>query len=757
MGNKKRFKSETPLTSTPEASTSNNRGKPLNSVICSVCNMCVSKKYFANHLRSNMHKNNLVKIQHSLKPNVTIYENAFGNRILTYRVTSEHEDNSDFETPDLFLTSVKETIFTLIKNFTEIHTILKINFILYADFVQETKNMTNTFDFQSMNFIVCVEDDLNIFYTSLSKSLVNYVNSFEKKDSGWSLKNILYLDINVNKFNPLRGGSYIDLPHDIKIKKAVVNVKNTDDACFKWALLSALFPVLKNSDRVSSYFKHSNKLKFDNIKFPVKFRDIPKIENLNKISINVFGLEYNEQTRKHIVVGPLYFTKNRMSTHINLLSLTQGKIGHYCFIKNISRLISSQISKSKEAIYLCDFCLLYFRSLERLKNHQKNDCRHIYTQLPSTANNKRNWCGEIVSDCKLNFDKFQRKNKLPFVIYADFEALLSPIASCSNNPTKPSTINIQRHDVYSFGYYIKCSYDDKLSKYLTYTGENCALKFMQFLQEDLKNITKNILFQKPPCPLSFEEQHLIKTYQTCYVCNKNLNGESMVYHDWYTGKFKGVVHNICFEKFRAPLMIPVFLHNLSHYDAHFIVHALNFEEGQVDVLPQNKEKYISFSKILNINNNTLTLRFVDSIKFLPSSLDKLAKNLKTSDFIELSKNYPNSEDFKRLTKKGIFPYEFIKDFDALNHQHLPNKSDFYSTLTASNISDDDYNHAIDVWNHFKCNNMLDYSNLYLKTDVLLLVDIFENFRRVCINTYDLDPAHYFTTPGLSWDAMLKYT
>ncbi|CAF4934088.1 unnamed protein product [Pieris macdunnoughi] len=138
------------------------------------------------------------------------------------------------------------------------------------------------------------------------------------------------------------------------------------------------------------------------------------------------------------------------------------------------------------------------------------------------------------------------------------------------------------------------------------------------------------------------------------------------------------------------------------------------------------------------------------------------KRIKSGSNMDLSRSSQeqstsNEEDFKRLTKKGLFPYEFIKDFDTLNYNQLPDLPHFYSSLTDSIISNEDYNHAKDVWNHFNCKNMLDYSNLYLKTDVLLLADIFENFRRVCIKTYDLDPAHYYTAPGLSWDAMLKHT
>lgn len=190
---------------------------------------------------------------------------------------------------------------------------------------------------------------------------------------------------------------------------------------------------------------------------------------------------------------------------------------------------------------------------------------------------------------------------------------------------------------------------------------------------------------------------------------------------------------------------------------HFIVHELHFDDGSINLIPLNKEKYISLSKTIQINEKTVHLRFLDSFRFMSASLDSLSKNLESNDFCELKKQYPNDADFQLLIRKGIYPYEYIKSFDDLEITSLPEQKHFYSHLTDSSISDEDYEHAKNVWNHFNCMNMGQYSDLYLKTDVLLLTDIFENFRKLCIDTYQLDPAHYYTLPGLSWDAMLKLT
>ena len=112
--------------------------------------------------------------------------------------------------------------------------------------------------------------------------------------------------------------------------------------------------------------------------------------------------------------------------------------------------------------------------------------------------------------------------------------------------------------------------------------------------------------------------------------------------------------------------------------------------------------------------------------------------------------------FTLMRRKGVFPYEWFDSFEKLKVNQLPPKDAFYSRLTDSHITDDDYQHAQDVWNEFKIKTIMrEYHDLYLETDVLLLADVFVNFREVCMKYYSLDPAWYCTAPALAWDAMLK--
>ena len=125
-------------------------------------------------------------------------------------------------------------------------------------------------------------------------------------------------------------------------------------------------------------------------------------------------------------------------------------------------------------------------------------------------------------------------------------------------------------------------------------------------------------------------------------------------------------------------------------------------------------------------------------------------------FKKVKKHYAEDK-LSLLTRKGIYPYDYMNSPEKLKETKLPPKDAFYSRLNGVGISDEDYAHAQNVWETFEMKNLKDYHNLYNQVDVLLLADVFENFGDICIKNYYLDPAHYYTAPGLAWDAALKVT
>ena len=211
------------------------------------------------------------------------------------------------------------------------------------------------------------------------------------------------------------------------------------------------------------------------------------------------------------------------------------------------------------------------------------------------------------------------------------------------------------------------------------------------------------------------------------------------------------------------LKIPVIFHNLRGYDSHFIMqqigeiankHGYTNKKGEkqdlnINAIPNNMEKYMAF-----MLGNHLT--FIDTFQFMSSSLDKLVSNLPKDDLIYTSKAFKGKR-LDLMSQKGVYPYDYMDSFEKFNEKELPTKDQFHSILNDQHITDDEYNHAKEVWNTFMIRTLGDYHDLYLVSDVLLLTDVFENFRKTCMQYYKLDPCHYFTSPGLNWDAMLKMT
>ena len=227
---------------------------------------------------------------------------------------------------------------------------------------------------------------------------------------------------------------------------------------------------------------------------------------------------------------------------------------------------------------------------------------------------------------------------------------------------------------------------------------------------------------------------------------------------------------------RVPNFIPVLFHNLEGYDSHLFVKSLGLTEGDIKCIPKTDERYISFSKIIPMGTELilkpngelvekeifLELRFIDSLKFTPKSLDSLAKMLLGDDQFETltsqmillipketddSRKHNRIESLNLLKRKGVFPYEYMTDFSKLSAISLPKKEEFFSQLSRSGISDKDYTHAQKVWNAFNCKTMRDYHDLYLKTNTLLLADVMTEFRRTCEKAYGLEALNYYTSPG----------
>ena len=342
--------------------------------------------------------------------------------------------------------------------------------------------------------------------------------------------------------------------------------------------------------------------------------------------------------------------------------------------------------------------------------------------------------------------------------------------NCDPNSQKSYTKKYQKHEPVSFSYYIKCFDNNVCAPILrTYTRTTTEEKeamdvFIKWLEEDVKAIAnikvKEMIFTE-------EDKKRHDKEKECWICRELLNGDKVRDHCHYTGRYRGPAHNKCNLKYRKPKFIPVVFHNLSGYDSHLFIKKLGSPNENIDCIPNNEEKYISFSKNIKVGeykdrktgevrDKTFKIRFIDSFKFMGSSLEALVNNLPKDAFNNLERYY-TADEVRLIKRKGVYPCEYMNTEERFSETKLPPKEAFYSRLSGEGITEEDYKHALNVWDVFKMKTFKDYHEIYNDTDVLLLADVFENFRNNNLRIYNLDPAHYFTAPGLSWDACLKIT
>ena len=581
------------------------------------------------------------------------------------------------------------------------------------------------------------------------QNLLNQISQWISEGSGWTIQSVDSHYLNIVKYKPMKGSSYIQLPSELgNCAKGLINMKNKDNECFRWCQDPQR---IKKVDR-----QYVEKLDYSNIDFPVSVKHYRKIEKQNSINISVFGYENKEPY-------PIYVSKEKYEDHMELLLVTKDENKHYVLVKDFNKFMYNQ-TKHKERKHFCMYCLQCFSSERVLNNHKENCIQINGTQAIRMPNKYNNI---------LKFNNFHKQQAVPFVIYADFEAITEKIQGCQQDGNKSYTEAYQRHTDCGYGYKVVCCYDDKYTKPIQlYRGEKAVYKFMENMLEEVKYCKKVMKkhFNKPLRMTKVDEEEFKKATK-CHICDKEYEEYTekdirVRDHCHITVIYRGSAHQDCNLQLRInpkQIKIPVIFHNLRGYDSHFIMQEIGAivknntyknnkgEEKQMNInaIPNNMEKCMAF-----MLGNHLT--FIDSFQFMSSSLDKLVSNLPAEALKYTNKRF-RKEKFKLMTRKGIYPYDYMDSFEKFNKTELPTKEEFYSILNNEHISDEDYCHAQKVWNTFQLQTMGEYHNLYLKSDILLLADVFENFRKTCLQYYKLDPCHYFTSPGLSWDAMLKMT
>ena len=359
------------------------------------------------------------------------------------------------------------------------------------------------------------------------------IEGWSADGSGWVLERIMLAYVNVARYQPLRGGTYLPIPANLAKKKAIINVKIRDNECLKWALRAALFPPQdgKNSQRPSKY-PVVDGINYEDIDFPTRVKQIDKFEAQNRnLAINVFGWENN-----CVIVHRLSRRKANVP-RINLMLIESGEKQHYCYVKRESALLYDQ-NKDRNAKHYCMMCLTGFTRGDLPVNHEKYcngvNGRPIRIEMPEERKNT------------VAFQNHHKQIKVPYVIYADFEALVRKIHRCERKPEiKVSyTEKTEQHEACGYSCMV-VRRDGEVLGPKVYRGENAVGMFLSDILQEEMTIRESLATPKPLL-MTAEDWQKHKNATECHICNKSLIKDrffdSIPVCDHDTGSYCGQSH-----------------------------------------------------------------------------------------------------------------------------------------------------------------------------------------------------------------------
>ena len=598
-------------------------------------------------------------------------------------------------------------------------------------------------------------------YFEMIDKLLSTLFSFTAHGSGWLLDKIKHLDVKMVSFTPVRGSSYIALPSELQGIRSLLNIRNhLDNKCFLYCFTAAYHlyygppletdtwrtvtsPPLYSSNNPAAHQPLGN---FD---MPMGFKDMVAFEDLNQVQVNVFKYEKKQ-------LFPLRLSKkSEFEFVVDLLLLQENSVYHYVLIKNLLNVVNHVKQRRPQSDdVICRNCF-HICSASKYTTHYASCMKFeaATIEMPSVDKNK------------VVFQNFNARAHAPVVVYFDLESLIIPTTPNELLSTK----TIEKHEPCGFCFVIVEHGLVEPVHVEIDRSESCMKKLTTHLQSVAREVYKR------------KQSHRVfrgsAPYQSdeatqCWICLSPFGCETIVLdHCHYSGKFLGYAHSQCNLKRRSINYTPVIAHNSSNYDLHHLCKNLHEFDAdcKIEIVPLTDEKYLALSVGVVVNrfvdkrgvtkNVYEYLRFIDSFRFLPSSLDKLVSYLPAESFDLLDNYFDNfqHEEKKLLHQKGFYPYNYFDNFAKFNEKDLPSIEFWKNSLNGGEISitETNYAHAERVFVTFGCKTLGDYHDLYLKCDTLLLACVVEEFRKVCYDTYGLDSVHYFTSSHLSGDAFLK--
>ena len=344
-----------------------------------------------------------------------------------------------------------------------------------------------------------------------------------------------------------------------------------------------MHPVDANAHRLSQYTGHAGKYDFSFLHFSVPLSSVGSFATTNNMSINVYGVDDDKKMDYPLCVSSTLVPDR----HVDLQLIERNGIQHYTTVRNFSRLVSRQTNNHGHAGYCFKQRLHSYSTQELLDAHATDCCHAQRTKFPN--------------DPRCRFTNIQKQLPAPFVVYADFESILKPVDTDVDTTQgvevggESSSHVFQEHIPCNFAYQVVSSVDPNFSRPLVmYRGEHAAEKFVCDLQLEAKQLFDEDIAAPKPMMVTATELRSFKNATTCHICTKPLGDDKVRDHCHIAGSYRGNAHNECNPMCRiskSDWKLHVVIHNLKGYGGHLIVKALKSEFGEVQVIPQNMEKY----------------------------------------------------------------------------------------------------------------------------------------------------------------------
>lgn len=567
--------------------------------------------------------------------------------------------------------------------------------------------------------------------------IICHYDAFTSHGSGWRLKKVtkLHLCVVRIKRNMFGGGSKCDLPPCLKAKRGILTLRSCPEGqCFAYACAASMLQITTHGSEVRQY--KSVVKSFKCVHHPMALSDIRAFERTNGISVNVFGWNTKRSRMKVLYRSSMSVKQQKRNCDLLLYK------GHYHVVRKLNALV---VGKYGRYCYLCRKCFTVFSKSVYLKRHIKY-CRKEKKQRYIVP--KR---GE-----QIQFTNFRHIFRKQFVYYADFETMTVNYRKKKGNKTYLT----HKHVPVSFGIMRVSLNDNHTTQPYCYHGPNVMEKFFEYLFEETAVLNTIVTELKYPLSMEDEDKMLFAEQTECHMCHVPFSKRNRKVRDHNHlvrhRNFRNALCSLCNLTYASDDLrdIAVICHNASGYDSHLILSELNKMQtslGAIRVIPRNLQRYLAFTLGM--------FKFIDSLQFLPASLDVLVHNLKENGvhLFEHTKKL-GKEHHSLLMQKLSYPYTFCKKLEDYNHPRLPPREAFINKLKGERVIEEkEYLLAQTIYDTFACRTFLDYHILYLKTDICLLADVFENHRSMCMECYELDPAWYLSSSHFAKDAFLRST